>query len=92
MNREKAIKMLKSRLYEQEIQKQNAARDKIEAGKQKVEWGSQIRSYVLDDRRIKDHRSGYEVNNIEPVLNGNLDGFLKAYLLSTKNKHTFEDE
>jgi peptide chain release factor 2 len=56
-NRDKALQMLKSRLYEKEIEKRNAARDKVESGKMKNEWGSQIRSYVLDDRRVKDHRS-----------------------------------
>ncbi len=80
-NRETALKMLKSRLYEREIQRRNAERDKVESGKMKNEWGSQIRSYVLDDRRVKDHRSQYTVHNPDLVLNGDLNGFLKAYLM-----------
>lgn len=83
-NRDKALQMLKSRLYEREIQKRNAARDKVESGKMKNEWGSQIRSYVLDDRRVKDHRSQYTVYNPDLVLNGDLNGFIKAYLMWNK--------
>lgn len=86
LNREKAIQMLKSRLYELEVQKRNEERDKIEGTKSKIEWGSQIRSYVLDDRRVKDHRTGYQTGNTDAVLNGDLDGFIKAYLLSAGNK------
>lgn len=81
LNREKAIKMLKSRLYEAEIKRRAAEKNKVEAGKMKNEWGSQIRSYVLDDRRVKDHRSNYQNNNTDAVLNGDLDGFLKAFLM-----------
>jgi len=81
MNREKAMKMLKSRLYEVELEKQKAAKSEIEAGKMKNEWGSQIRSYVLDDRRVKDHRTGYTINNPDKVLDGELDGYIKAYLM-----------
>lgn len=81
LNREKAIQMLKSRLYEKELEKQLAARGEIEAGKMKNEWGSQIRSYVLDDRRVKDHRTGFQNNNTDAVLDGDLMGFLKAYLM-----------
>lgn len=84
MNREKALIMLKSRLYEQELERRLAEREKVEAGKMKNEWGSQIRSYVLDDRRVKDHRTGYTNNNTDAVLNGDLDGFLKAWLLSRR--------
>ncbi len=80
-NREKAMQMLKSRLYEIELEKQRAERSKIEAQKMKNEWGSQIRSYVLDDRRVKDHRTGYETRNTDAVLDGGLDGFLKAFLM-----------
>jgi peptide chain release factor 2 len=82
MNRAKAIQMLKSKLYEAELQRQFEERDKIEATKMKNEWGSQIRSYVLDDRRVKDHRSNFSTNNTDSVLDGNIDGFLRAYLLS----------
>jgi peptide chain release factor 2 len=81
MNREKAIQLLKSRLYEVELEKQLAERAKVESGKMKNEWGSQIRSYVLDDRRVKDHRTNYETRNTDAVLNGNIDEFLKAFLM-----------
>lgn len=80
-NREKALVMLKSRLYEVELEKQRAEKEKVEAGKMKNEWGSQIRSYVLDDRRVKDHRTNHETRNPDAVLDGGLDGFLKAYLM-----------
>ncbi|NNF22058.1 MAG: peptide chain release factor 2 [Saprospiraceae bacterium] len=81
MNREKAIQMLKSRLYEKALEEKRAEKSKIESGKMKNEWGSQIRSYVLDDRRVKDHRTNHENRNTDAVLNGSLDGFLKAYLM-----------
>ncbi len=84
-NREKALKMLKSELYKIEIDKQNAARDAIEGDKMKNEWGSQIRSYVLDDKRIKDHRSNHTVHNVKRVLDGDIDDFLKATLMALKN-------
>lgn len=80
-NRDKALQMLKSMLYEAELEKQRAERDKLEAGKMKNEWGSQIRSYVLDDRRVKDHRTGFETRNTDAVLDGGIDGFLKAFLM-----------
>jgi peptide chain release factor 2 len=86
VNRDKALQMLKSKLYEIELEKQQAERDKLEATKQKNEWGSQIRSYVLDDRRVKDHRTNYETRNTDLVLNGGLDEFLKAYLMWNKEK------
>jgi peptide chain release factor 2 len=82
LNREKAIKMLKSKLYEQELERQLEAKDKVEATKKKNEWGSQIRSYVLDDRRVKDHRTGYQTSQTDLVLNGDLTPFLKAYLMN----------
>lgn len=81
-NRETAMKMLKSKLYEIEIQKKLAAKDKVEAGKMKNEWGSQIRSYVLDDRWVKDLRTGHKVHNPDSVLDGELDDFLKAFLMN----------
>lgn len=80
MNREKAIVMLKSRLYEAELERRRAEKQKVEAGKMKNEWGSQIRSYVLDDRRVKDHRTNFQNNNTDAVLDGDIDGFIKAYL------------
>jgi peptide chain release factor 2 len=85
-NREKAMKMLKSRLYEIELQKQNAERDKIEAGKKKIEWGSQIRNYVLHPYKlVKDTRTGFESTNPFAVLDGNLDDFIKAFLMAEKD-------
>ena len=81
MNREKAIQMLKSRLYEKALEEKIAERSKVESKKMKNEWGSQIRSYVLDDRRVKDHRTNFENRNTDAVLNGDLEGFLKAYLM-----------
>ncbi len=84
MNRDKAMQMLKSRLYEIEIKKQQAERDGVEASKMKNEWGSQIRSYVLDDRWVKDLRSNYKVTNPDKVLDGDLDEFFKAFLMTQK--------
>ncbi len=81
MNRDKAMQMLKSRLYELELEKKRAEKQKVEAGKMKNEWGSQIRSYVLDDRRVKDHRTQFQTSQTDAVLAGDLDGFLKAYLM-----------
>jgi peptide chain release factor 2 len=84
-NRELAMQMLKSRLYEMELQKRNAAKDATNSKKKKIEWGSQIRSYVFHPyKMIKDHRTDYEVGNIGPVMDGELDGFIKAYLMSEK--------
>ena len=81
-NKELAMKMLKSKLYELELQKRNEERDKLNATKKKIEWGSQIRSYVLHPYKlIKDHRTDFEVGNVQPVLDGELDGFIKAYLM-----------
>lgn len=80
-NRDTAMTMLKSRLYEMELRKRQEEKDKVESGKSKIEWGSQIRSYVLDDRWVKDLRSGYKVHNPDSVLNGDLQEFLKAYLM-----------
>ncbi|MES2798879.1 MAG: peptide chain release factor 2 [Bacteroidota bacterium] len=80
-NKEKALQLLRSQLYELEIRKRKESRDEIEAGKKKIEWGSQIRSYVLDDRRVKDHRTDFMVNDPDKVLNGELTPFLKSYLM-----------
>lgn len=80
-NRERALNMLKSRIYEMELRKQQAEKDEIEAGKTSIEWGAQIRSYVLDDRRVKDHRTGYQTSQTDAVLDGDLDDFLKAFLM-----------
>jgi peptide chain release factor 2 len=81
MNKEVALKLLKSKLYQIEIDKRNAARAEVEAGKKKIEWGSQIRSYVLDDRRVKDHRTNYQTSNTDAVLDGEINEFIKAYLM-----------
>ncbi|HEX6845703.1 MAG TPA: peptide chain release factor 2 [Chitinophagaceae bacterium] len=84
-NREKAMTMLKSRLYEEELRKRNEAKDAANAKKKKIEWGSQIRSYVFHPyKMIKDHRTDFEVGNVQPVMDGELDGFIKAYLMSEK--------
>ncbi len=81
-NRELAMKMLKSRLYEEELRKRQEAIDATNAGKKKIEWGSQIRSYVFHPyKMIKDHRTDHEVGNIGPVMDGEIDGFIKAYLM-----------
>lgn len=84
-NRELAMQMLKSRLYEIELQKRNALKDAANANKKKIEWGSQIRSYVFHPyKMIKDHRTDFETGNVQPVMDGELDGFVKAYLMSEK--------
>jgi len=86
-NRERAMQMLKSRLYELEIQKRNAARDEIEAGKMKIEWGSQIRNYVFHPYKlIKDVRTEEETSNVHHVMDGDLWPFIKAYLLMSQGK------
>ena len=80
-NKEKALLLLKSQLYDRELQHRRAEQAKIEAGKKKIEWGSQIRSYVFDDRRVKDHRTGFQTSDVGGVMDGKLDGFIKAYLM-----------
>lgn len=81
-NKENAIRLLKSQLYEIEMRKRNEERDKIEGNKKKIEWGSQIRSYVLHPyKMVKDVRTEFETSDAQGVLNGDLDGFLKAYLM-----------
>lgn len=91
-NRERAMQMLKSQLYELEIRKRNEARDAIEATKKKIEWGSQIRSYVLHPYTlIKDVRSGYETSNVQAVLDGELDEFIKAYLMEQQESALSRD-
>jgi peptide chain release factor 2 len=82
-NREHAMQMLKSKLYQLEVEKRNAAKAETEAGKMKIEWGSQIRSYVLDDRRVKDHRTNIQTSNTEAVLNGDIDEFIKGFLMAS---------
>lgn len=83
-NREKAMQMLKSRLYEEELRKREEIKNAANANKRKIEWGSQIRSYVFHPyKMIKDHRTDYETGNIQPVMDGELDGFIKAYLMQS---------
>ena len=81
-NRENAMRLLRSQLYDMELQRRMAEQAKIEAGKKKIEWGSQIRSYVFDDRRVKDHRTGFQTSDVNGVMDGNLDGFIKSYLMT----------
>ncbi len=80
-NKDNAIRLLKSQLYELELERRRRATAKIEAGKKKIEWGSQIRSYVFDDRRVKDHRTDHQTSNVQSVMDGNIDDFIKAYLM-----------
>jgi peptide chain release factor 2 len=81
-NREKAMQMLKSQLYELELRKQQDAKDKIEGTKKKIEWGSQIRSYVMHPyKMVKDHRTSHETSNVQAVMDGQLNDFIKAYLM-----------
>ena len=80
-NKDNALRLLRSQLYEMELEKRRAAQKQVEAGKKKIEWGSQIRSYVFDDRRVKDHRTDYQTSNVQAVMDGNIDGFIKAYLM-----------
>ena len=86
-NREKALKMLKSRLYEEELRRREELKNATNSTKKKIEWGSQIRSYVFHPyKMIKDHRTDYEVGNVQPVMDGELDGFIKAYLMNEKEE------
>ena len=80
-NRAKALLLLKSQLYDRAMKKRLEAKAKIEAGKKKIEWGSQIRSYVFDDRRVKDHRTNYQTSDVDSVMDGKIDDFIKAYLM-----------
>ena len=80
-NRENAMRQLRSILYDKELKHRMAEQAKIEAGKKKIEWGSQIRSYVFDDRRVKDHRTNYQTSDVNGVMDGKIDDFIKAYLM-----------
>lgn len=86
MNKENAMRILKSKLYQHELDKRMATQQAIEASKKRIEWGSQIRSYVFDDRRVKDHRTNYQTSNVEAVMDGDIDGFIKAYLMEFGGK------
>jgi peptide chain release factor 2 len=81
-NKERALQHLRSILYDKELQHRMAEQEKVEAGKKKIEWGSQIRSYVFDDRRVKDHRTGHQTSDVNGVMDGRIDGFIKSYLMS----------
>ena len=81
MNKENAMRILRSKLYQYELEKRRATQQAVEADKKKIEWGSQIRSYVLDDRRVKDHRTGHQTTDCDGVLDGDIDAFIKAYLM-----------
>jgi len=86
-NRQRAMQMLKSQLYEIELKKQQEQRNDIEAGKMKIEWGSQIRNYVMQPYKlVKDVRTAYETSNVDGVMNGDIDGFLKAFLMMMGQK------
>jgi peptide chain release factor 2 len=85
-NRENAMRLLRSMLYDFALQKRMEERRKIEAGKKKIEWGSQIRSYVFDDRRVKDHRTNFQTSDVGGVMDGKIDGFIKAYLMAFAEK------
>ena len=80
-NRERALRNLKSILYNKELEHRREEQRKVEDSKKKIEWGSQIRSYVFDDRRVKDHRTGYQTSDVGGVMDGDIDGFIKAYLM-----------
>jgi peptide chain release factor 2 len=82
-NRANAMRILRSKLYQREMEKRMATQQALEATKKRIEWGSQIRSYVFDDRRVKDHRTGFQTSNVEAVMDGDLDGFIKEYLMQT---------
>ncbi len=81
MNRENALRILRSKLYQRELDKRMATQQALEASKKRIEWGSQIRSYVFDDRRVKDHRTGCQTSNVEAVMDGEIDAFIKSYLM-----------
>ncbi len=87
-NKENAMRILRSMLYDKELQHRMAEQAKVEAGKKKIEWGSQIRSYVFDDRRVKDHRTNYQTSDVGGVMDGKIDAFIKAYLMEFGQQDT----
>lgn len=89
-NRENAMRLLRSMLYDFEMKRRMAEQQKVEAGKKKIEWGSQIRSYVFDDRRVKDHRTNYQTSDVNGVMDGKIDGFIKAYLMEFAGEESGE--
>lgn len=90
-NKENALRQLRSILYDKELQHRMAEQAKVEAGKKKIEWGSQIRSYVFDDRRVKDHRTNYQTSDVGGVMDGDIDDFIKAYLMEFSESAAVED-
>ena len=85
-NKEKALRLLRSQLYDKELKHRMEEQMKLEAGKKKIEWGSQIRSYVFDDRRVKDHRTNYQTSDVNAVMDGEIDEFIKTYLMEFGGK------
>lgn len=81
MNKENALRILRSKLYQLEMEKRQALQAELEGQKKKIEWGSQIRSYVFDDRRVKDHRTSHQTSDVDRVMDGEIDDFIKAYLM-----------
>ena len=87
-NRENAMRQLRSILYDKELQHRMAEQAKVEAGNKKIEWGSQIRSYVFDDRRVKDHRTNYQTSDVNGVMDGKIEEFIKAYLMEFSSQES----
>ena len=87
-NRENAMRQLRSILYDKELQHRMAEQAKVEAGKKQIEWGSQIRSYVFDDRRVKDHRTNYQTSDVNGVMDGKIEEFIKAYLMEFSSQES----
>ena len=87
-NRENAMRQLRSILYDKELQHRMAEQAKVEAGKKKIEWGSQMRSYVFDDRRVKDHRTNYQTSDVNGVMDGKIEEFIKAYLMEFSSQES----
>ncbi len=87
-NRENAMRQLRFILYDKELQHRMAEQAKVEAGKKKIEWGSQIRSYVFDDRRVKDHRTNYQTSDVNGVMDGKIEEFIKAYLMEFSSQES----
>ena len=87
-NRENAMRQLRSILYDKELQHRMAEQAKVEAGKKKIVWGSQIRSYVFDDRRVKDHRTNYQTSDVNGVMDGKIEEFIKAYLMEFSSQES----
>lgn len=90
-NKENAMRQLRSILYDKELQHRMQEQAKVEAGKKKIEWGSQIRSYVFDDRRVKDHRTNYQTSDVNAVMDGGIDEFIKAYLMEFSETASAEE-